>query len=333
MYGALRFLPFLIITLCLGPSSLGQMDRITLISSETLECKVLDRTEREITLDHALLGKLKIPAKSVAEVVIASDVKPPSTEQTVKETAVPMEGPPEEPAPMDADTPETERPFPLSLFTGWDSRFEFGLSGSVGNSDTAKLRVGLTTKREDEAQRTNTRATFDYSTDGGTTTRNQLNFELTHDWLIPDEPWFTYVQGIYDFDEFKPWDHRVSGFGGFGYRFLNNDRIELDGRVGGGATKEFGGAKELRPEGLISAGLIRYKLSKNQSLTGSSTFFPDIGEPGKFRVVSKIEWTTNIDNANGMSLRLAIENEYESVTNGDADHSDIKYIGSLVFDF
>ncbi len=63
------------------------------------------------------------------------------------------------------------------------------------------------------------------------------------------------------------------------------------------------------------------------------TFFPDASELGQFRVISDLAWKIQIDPEGGISFKVGVENEYESVTAGAAKHNDLKYFSSFVISF
>ena len=60
------------------------------------------------------------------------------------------------------------------------------------------------------------------------------------EWPLGGSPWSVFVDGRYDYDEFKSWLHRVNGHAGLGYQLINNDTFKLKLRGGAGASKEWG---------------------------------------------------------------------------------------------
>lgn len=300
-----------------------QAAQITLTTGETLAGNIVEQTAQALTLDHPILGTLIIAAEDVTEVSGAVDAEAPAT--SAGEEDAPPQGPP-------ALAP-SEPPAAPSFFDGWDARLEVGLSGTEGNSEIANFRLGFNGKKETERERWLVKSSYYYATSDGDATRNEINLDLSRHWLNSGSPWFTFAEGIYDFNEFKAWDHRVSGFVGVGYEFAKSERLELLGQTGGGLTKEFGGANDLKPEGLISAGLIKWQFTDDQTLAGSITLYPDLSEFGKFRVISKLEWLIRMSAADGLMLKFGVENEYESETEDATKHSDLKYYGSLVIEF
>jgi len=100
-----------------------------------------------------------------------------------------------------------------------------------------------------------------------------------------------------------------------------------------GAIKEFNSPDEdVRPEALAGVDF-SWQINERQSLNFSNYVYPDLGETGEFRNVTAVDWTIKIDQADGLSLKFGINNEYESNAPSDAEKNDLKYFGALVFDF
>jgi len=310
---------------------------VTLITGEALEATITARDEASLTVDHPVLGAMTIPMSGVTAIretnpdaVADGSETVGAAEEDLAEIGVSnATAPAGQTLAVEEDSPS----FWAALMPGFDSQLELGISGAEGNTETADIRVGLRSKREDETSRMKISVTYQWSTSSGETIRNQGNAFIFHDWLIPGSPWFTFVNGNYDFDQFRSWEHRVSGFGGFGYGLVETETLEMTTRIGGGATKEFGGADDIRPEGLISGALVKWKPTDAQTVTAFATLYPDLSDFFKFRFLMGLEWFITIDQADGLSLKFGIENEYESMTEGGEEHNDLKYYGALVIDF
>ena len=231
-------------------------DQITLTTGETLSGTVVAQSDAAITFEHPLLGTLKIAPADVSDVV----VDPPADDAAA-------EGPTADESQGDAaaaDAGPAVEPAAVSFFDGWQSRLELGGSGTTGNSERTNFRLAFKTTKEDEQHRWQFDSSYYQATSDGETRQNELNAEINKHWLIPDKPWYWFVKGIYDYDEFEQWGHRAGGFGGVGYDLVKEEKLHIVGEVGGGATKEFSGERDLRPEGLISAGLVKWQISDSQ---------------------------------------------------------------------
>ena len=278
-----------------------------------------------LVFEHPILGRLDINRAHIAEV--HSSVAEPAERPSVGEPSVAT------PTPLEAEAHARPARLIDKWLEEWDSHFELGLSGTDGNSETSNLRQGFSARHETDKAKWLLDSVYYYGTSQGETTRHEFKADVIREWLIPNSAWFTFFQGTYEFHEFRAWERRLSGFGGVGYEFLKTDRLELIGRLGSGVVKEFSGAEELRPEGLISAAVAKWKPTDDQTVTASVTFYPDLGDFGEFRVTSKLDWAVKLNKADTLSLKIGLDNEYESQTDGDTKHNDVKYYGALVIDF
>ena len=104
------------------------------------------------------------------------------------------------------------------------------------------------------------------------------------------------------------------------------------GRAGLGGSYEFGSVNELVPEALLGLEWV-YTINERQTLSSYVTVYPSLDDFGESRTVAGAAWTIAIDEADGISLKLGIDNEYESRTEGSSKNNDVKYYGALVFDF
>lgn len=324
----------------------AQAERVVLQSGEVLQGHIVEQTPEHVVLDHGFLGRLTIPAEQVAAIE-------PDSPQAAPTAAVPADADnaPAEDAPAEAEPPATQTTVDLgaaavppalaapapeekkpSFFDDWKASIALGLSGSQGNSETQSFNAHFNASKETPEDRWLVNFAYFLSFNGGERNQNELKADLTKDWLMPESPWFFFAQGIYQYDEFEAWEHRFSGFGGMGYTFVKTDRLEIVARGGLGATYEMGLVDDVVPEALFGASVLRWQLTDSQTLSASTTYYPALDDISEFRLVSALEWTIKIDQANGLSLKLGINNEYESdVVEGK--HNDFKYYGALVFSF
>ena len=298
--------------------ALGQ-DVVVLTSGETLHGSITELTAETLTLDHPVLGTLAINRESVESFQIQDAPDTPDSPDTPP-------SPPAEPEPPALPEPEPAPQFP------WKLQLELGINGSVGTNDTINFRVGFRGNRARPEDRIRFDTSYLYATDGSNTTQNRFTAGVIHDWLLPDSKWIFFAQGRYDYDEFRDWEHRVSGNAGLGYDLVRTDKLDVTLRAGAGAVHSWGIVNETDPEALLAAE-VSWRINDSQTLTASNFLHPELDDLGEFRNLTKIDWTAKIDRASGMSLRFGIENEYRSRTSGRTRHNDLKFYGALVIDF
>ena len=223
---------------------------------------------------------------------------------------------------------------------GWTRTVEVGLTGTSGNTETLNLRAIFETERETDELRTLFRARYLYGRDDGEVSENEARARAENDWLFPGERYFVFTFGVYEFDEFQDWDTRLQVFAGVGYDFLKErslldggqDRATLTGRVGAGATREFGGNDtDWRPEALLGLDFL-WEINDRNTFAAGTEVFPALDDLGEVRTVSYATYDVSLSEENDIRLRMGIEHEYDS-DSGDARENDLSYFLTILATF
>lgn len=323
-----------------GPSL--HADALKLNNGDVLHGKIVKQTDQAITFSDPQLSDkpLVIARDDVASITIES---PPTK-------VVPAESPATAPAKAPAASqpkaggasgglaaiakpPVLIVPQHDSFFDNWKSSLALGFAGASGNTENKSFNGEFKATKETKTDRWLFDLTYFYGASDHETTQNNFTGKVTKDWLNPGKDWFTFARGEYDYDEFQPWESRVSGFGGVGYTFVSNPKFEWLGRIGVGLTKEFGGERRLYPEGMLSSAVTRWHITEAQDLTAEATLYPAFDHLGEYRLETKVEWSVKLDHAHGLRLKLGIQDKYQSRVEDGAKRNDLKYYGALVVDF
>ncbi|MEL0082910.1 MAG: DUF481 domain-containing protein [Gammaproteobacteria bacterium] len=288
----------LLLTLPWTPVSAAQ---IVLSNGDRLTGQIVEQSVTTVTLDHPQLGRLVIDRNNIAP-----------GERLVKA--------------------ETVEPAVLPPTQALKRRIEAGLNGSNGNSRDRDFRLGYQARNESDLRRLLLKTAYQKSSSDGETDENDFYVELTHDWLLPQSPWFRFAQGRYDWDDFEDWDSRLNLSGGVGYGFYDRADFTLNGRLGAGFNQTWGGDDDqLEPEGIVGVDS-RWKINPGQSLEFANTLYPELDEMGEFRNLTHLAWVIKLDQFSGLALKFGIENEYESSAAGESKKNDFKYDLSLTWE-
>jgi len=303
-------------------------DSVELISGDLLHGTVVEQSDRVVILDHPVLGRIELPAGQVQAVLVT-----PDREEDDAGTATPGQAA-EKNRTQAAAVPNEDESKALwgKLLAGFDKHFELGFNGSDGNSQTFNLNSAFLATKEDEDARWKLSATYYQNNDDGNRTRNEFVAEAVRDWLMPDSRWFKFANGRLEYDEFQDWRTRTSGFAGVGKLLVDTPKHNLIGRAGLGGSYEFGTVNELVPEALVGLEWV-YQINSRQKLESHVTVFPDLDEFGESRALASTAWSIQIDEADNISLKFGLYDEYESKTQSTTKHNDVKFYGALVFDF
>jgi putative salt-induced outer membrane protein YdiY len=309
-------------------------------NGDTLTGEVIRQSDKQVVLNHPALGQVTIGRADIAAVDASEKAgsaqeagasEPKTSKKPAAEDAPAMSEAASETAQKTAPPPD--EPIETTLMPEWEKSIALGFSGSQGNAENSSFNGQLRFKKNTDEVRVDFNNKFFYAQSEDDTTQNEFSSQLNLDWLQTDSPWFFFMQTGYEFDQFEPWRHRASAYGGPGYTFIEKKDVEIVGRLGGGANYEFGSVNEVTPEGLIGTQSIRWNLTERQNLTGGVTYYPSFESSEQYRLITNAEWQIKIDRASGLSLKFGLENEYESITQADARHNDLKYYGALNYDF
>lgn len=309
-------------------------DTVKLINGDTLTGTVVHSDERGVVLKHSLLGTMTLQTDRIAEVILgdeAEQTKTPDTEKADTKPADKSALKAVEKAALEAAA--KDRAFWRRFRDDWDSRLTLGFNNSQGSTDREDYRVQFKTRFQDGAERISFDTNWYYATANGNQTQNRFQADLTKDWLQEDKPWFFFIRGQYRFDENRSWEHRTSAFGGGGYTLAKTDDVEVNTRLGFGGTYEYGSVNEFTPEALFGGSVIKWHVTDRAAISGETVYFPSLEDSTSFRVESNIEWTYKLDTADGLALKLGIENDYDSATPNEAENNDVRYYGAIVLDF
>lgn len=291
-------------------------DELELSTGEVLSGELIDVTPSRVIFEHSLLGELSVPLEEVKRV------------RTDDQDDVMLTPPPD--GSEEADFLATEEE---GFFGQWEGSLSVGFSGSEGDTRTNNFNTQFRAAHEDEQHRWLIDAGYFYGRNNGEASENEFRSELTKDWLLPESRWLVFAKGSYEFDHFQSWRHRFGGYGGLGYEFIKEEDLELIGRIGAGGIYELRGGRKFTPEALLGASLLRWDITENQTLTGSLTLYPNLEDAGAYRLNAAAEWVVQVSEVDGLSVKLGVDNRYESDPLPDSRRNNFKYYGAVVFDF
>lgn len=302
--------------LVLGAAAFG--DEVVLTSGEVLKVSNVKRDEGRVEMDHPILGRLYVPANMIESIR--------STLEGGAAPVPPATVPVALPAPSDKSAAALEEP-------KWKRRAELGVNGQSGNTRTVDLRAAIGALLETPTERWKFDAAYMKSKADGEKTANNWYVQGLHDWLFKDSPWLVFATARYDWDEFQQWDTRISLGAGVGYRLIDEKDLKVRLRAGFNETRQSGGPDDGKwtPEGLLGAEA-SWKINENQALEGAVTYYPDLKDAGEYRVVSTAGWSIKLS-ADGLSLKIGIEDEYDTHAEDPFKKDDFKYFLALLYEF
>jgi len=301
-------------------------DTVELVTGEKIEGAILETNDEHTVIEHPVLGRLDIPAEQIK----------PKDEEKI-----------------------TPGLFGTSFLEGWTRGLSAGWSLSSGKSKTQSLNADMGLHRETTHHRMDWSSKYYYSEADSEVDDNEFNTRYVHDFLIPDESWFPFVEGNYTFDAEQDWNHRLGANAGLGYEFVDTEQWYLIGRLGGGWSRTF---KDDREEETVDSNgdgiaggpgdrpahrgdyplrtewnglaLLRgtWKYMEGQSLSAGASYQPDFADLPNFRAVGNAEWKVAVGAIEGMSFKAGVDYIHDSHET-NRNRNDRKFYLNLAYDF
>ncbi|QQE10406.1 DUF481 domain-containing protein [Planctomycetota bacterium] len=336
-------------TLSIGGFVVGE--EVVLTNGDTLNVVVKEVTAKGVVAEHALLGELVIPLENIESPkftsgsIIAQEMSKKLTETKEKDSAEEVAKKKklaEEAAKADKDAlldelgvgeVEEKQWYEYLLLPGWKKSVQLGFSGSEGNSETTNINGGFKAKIDTDTYMWDFDSAFFYGKTDGEETKNQAYAQLKRDFKLVDSKWFLFTQARYDYDTFQDWRHRIAPNAGIGYQIFDEETFKLKAQAGPGFAYNFGDVEDKFVPELSFGWQGSWNVNESNTITGSTQVFPNLDEYEEYRATSSLDWKITMDQLTGLSLKFGLLHEYNSMAEGDTSKSDVKYYGSLVYDF
>lgn len=271
----------------------------------------------------------------------AADILPPLAETIITDPA-PAAGISQQtlvdpgvvaPTPVDAVITPTPYWYEPAYWFGpdpWELLIELGLNGSEGNNNVLSMRAGGSLKRKTKSWKLDTSLQYNKNTANSIETQNDAKLDVRLDRVISDTRWTLFFLDSLIYDEFQAFDLLVSLDSGLGYKFIDAEFVELLGRFGAGATREFGGPdNDWAPQALFGLEY-EHQLTPLQRLVAKVDYFPEWADFGNYRVVSDFGWEIDLDKPKNVSLKFSLVDRYDSTPNG-VDPNNLDYAVLLIW--
>ncbi|MDC0934930.1 DUF481 domain-containing protein [Pirellulales bacterium] len=237
------------------------------------------------------------------------------------------------PTPLDEAITPTPYWYQLAYWFGpqpWEISVELGLNGSEGNNDTLSTRAGGAIKRKTDIGKFSSQIQFNRNTANSVETQNDAKVDIRIDRDLAESPWTIFFLESLIYDEFQAFDLMMSLDCGFGYHFVDTEISSLLGRLGAGATREFGGPdNEWAPQTLFGFEY-EHQLTPLQRIVARVDYFPEWEDYRNYRVVSDIGWEIDLDKPKNVSLKFSLVDRYDSTPNG-AVPNNLDYAALLIW--
>ena len=214
--------------------------------------------------------------------------------------------------------------------TPWDLGFELGINGTQGTNEAFSFRTGGHVKRETKHWKFKNTLTYNKNTANSVETQNNSLLDVRVDRKLAESPWSLYFLNQELYDEFQAFDFRASANTGVGYKWIDTETLDLVGRFGAGASREFGGPDDTTKYEALFGGEYDHEISKTQRLSAKLDYFPEWEDFSLYRVVTDIGWEIDLDRPGNTSLKFSVVDRYDSTPNG-FNPNEVNYSALLIW--
>jgi putative salt-induced outer membrane protein YdiY len=312
-------------------------DEIVLVGGDIIHGKIIGQSDLAVVLEHEDLGRIEISRDRIKSMTFDSpetgEAQEPSKEADIKTQQQTEAEEIEETSWLDRRFKKIDAWSSEMKKKGWSFSADLSLDDSSGNTDERSMRIGVKAKRELEDRRFKMDISYFNKVSESDTTDNKASLGIARDWLKPESPWFFFLMGRFDYDEFESWDERAAGHAGPGYHLIADDKVTLDLRVGAGARKEWGSENDnVRAEG--AGGLaLNWKITERQSLNASSFIYPVLSDTDDYRTRSSMDWRFLLHKESKVSLLVGLLHEYQSIVDPGKDRNDLRIYTGIRYEF
>ena len=336
-------------------------DEVILADGDVIRGRITEENEDEIVLVHPVFSEMRIPRDRIVairreapsrrvagfgEVITGAGVRPPNSLQSGSqiESATQASSQATTQAPSGEQQPTGEEgeagaspppQDPLSAIiekNNWT--FVLGTAfGYVENVNSElNLRLSAQAEHTSEFARLRINSSYFLNSSNDVIVDNDFLLNTTQDWFInKDSNWSLFARGTYQWDAFELWEHRVSGYVGPNFQLVRTPALELDLRLGLGATYEYAIPQTL-PEALISAEW-SWEVDDRQKINGVISYVPDFTMTDQYRIEFNAEWNFRLQKEKGLSVYLGIRDQFQSVVPQGSTNNDLRMFGGIKYEF
>ena len=342
---------------------------ITLQSGDVIRGTLISDANGVVEIKHPNLGDLKIKRDSISKMVSAPAVPAPTDADAAKtsapaaDAAVAAATPPPATAPAASVAPATppapaaegsQPAKPLDVLgilqtappaedpnaPKWKGQVELNATFVSADNTQLDLRAAAQATRETIDDKLKAYAEYYLRTLAnsgasgfGDVTDNNLLTNVTYDRFLNPTKWLWFGKTQYQYDVNQGWENRIQGWGGIGYRFYEDPKgFSLTGKLGLGATHEFGSSDITEPNGYAEIALA-WQINERQKLNLSSYISPDLSNIENFFVQTRLEWSMKLDIFSGLSLVAGLRDDYQSQPSDNGTGNDFRGYAGLKLEF
>ena len=237
--------------------------------------------------------------------------------------------------PAAADAPAAAAKAPISFWEGWKHNVDLGLNGASGNTEQVAVRGLVGAQRKTDTLETKWDIQYIFANNDGNKSKSRGEANIFNNWYFgADSKWGFFAQGKLEYDEFQKWQWRASGSVGPSYTFIKNETTTLRGRLGLGGSYDWGkqADEEFHPEADIGVDYA-HTFKEGHKAFVTLDYYPSLDEFPAYRIVGQAGYEILLSKESAMTLKLGIQDRYDSTPGLGFKRNDVEYFVTLSFNF
>lgn len=203
-----------------------------------------------------------------------------------------------------------------------------GASFTSGNTDTSLYNVSLLTEHKAETQEFRAGAEGSYGkTDSDTTTENAKGFATYRRFL--SERTYGVFDGTLSYDSIAGVDYRLILSPGIGHYLVKAEKTQFLVEIGPAYIREKVGGDENEIWAFRLAERLDHTLSPTAKFWQSAEYLPEMSDVESYLLNAELGVDAALNAS--MSLRIVLQDTYDSTPAAGRKENDLKIIGSLVY--
>lgn len=289
---------------------------VTWPNGDRLSGQLVSQSDGVITLATPTVGQVKVASAGVTLTVIDAPDPAPEDDAAASVPDAAQDAAPE--LSEEDDSP-------------WTGSLSFSATTSRAVNTVSNVRLAGTLKRADDAGKFDLSGAWFWNEDNDGTTDNDILVRGSQEWYVSETKWLYFAQATWQYNQFENWGHRVSPYGGVGYKWYDDDDLSVTLKGGGGLTWQY--QTDMTTPQLLFEVNSSWKINDRQSLTGLVSIAPDPVDWGNYLATIKADWKLKLGSDTAWALSLGVRSIYDSRATGGNDANDLKAYAGLTMDF
>ncbi len=224
---------------------------------------------------------------------------------------------------------------PLKIWTllqehGWKSTVHFGASISQGNSENSLITAGFTLDKKRGQNEYFARLSYAYGKDSGNLSKDEILASAS--WKrVNSSDYYTGIRMDYRKDELADISHRMGATLLEGMFLIKEENIWLAPEVGIGFSSQKISNDRSESMNFYAGVHSEFKLNEKTRLYENFSIFSPVDQMENFWIYGEVGIETILSDR--ISLKLFIQDQYESSPAAGRKHNDLRFITSIEYRF